>query len=357
MIFAALLCIVGLAGGFLLLWRIPTCPASLPNAAASVSVIIPARNEEANLPRLLRSISASAVLKVEVLVVDDHSMDRTAEVAREAGVKVIGAEPLPAGWTGKAWACYQGAQFASGDLLLFLDADTYFAQGGLDRLIARWMRENDPALAMSLLPFHEMQAAYEELSLVFFLLMAAGAGGFGAFSKGQLFGQSLLISRENYFAANGHAAVRGYILENLKLADHLKNSGCRMLCLGGRNTFQVRMFPDGLRQMSDSWAKAFIQGASSSGGGVLVCSAIWIACLWMAVILFAVPSMFPQIDIVLAYLLFGLQIFWAARRLGNYSLVTCLLYPLPLSYYCVVFARSALRSVTGQKTVWRGREV
>src|SRR5664279_3857332 len=140
--FPALLCVVGLVAGFLLLWRIPTCSEAWAGAAVGVSVIVPARNEESNLPQLLRSIATSTSRKVEILVIDDHSTDRTAHVAYEAGATVIRSEPLPAGWTGKAWACFQGAERASCDLLLFLDADTHFASGGFDRLVARWQRED-----------------------------------------------------------------------------------------------------------------------------------------------------------------------------------------------------------------------
>ena len=357
MILATLLGSVGLAAGFLLLWRIPACLAALPDTAASVSVVIPARNEEANLPRLLRSLSASESLSIEVLVIDDHSSDRTAEVAQELGATVISAEPLPAGWTGKAWACYQGAQQASGELLLFLDADTYFAHGGIDKLVARWLREGDRGLTISLLPYHVMQTAYEQLSLFFFLLMAAGAGGFGALSRARLFGQSLLIPRQTYFAVNGHAAVRGFVLENLNLAGLLADAGQRMMCLGGRNTLQMRMFPEGLRQMSDSWTKAFVHGATASGNKVLAFSSVWISSLWMAAFLAVISWPGSSIYCVLAYLLLGMQTFWCARQLGNYRLSTCLLYPLPLAYYCILFARSAVRRATGQKTIWRGREV
>lgn len=357
MILPALLCVVGLAAGFLLLWRIPTCAEAQSDAAVGVSVIIPARNEESNLPRLLRSIATSNLRKVEVLVIDDHSTDRTARVARALGATVIYSEPLPPGWTGKAWACFEGAQHASCDLLLFLDADTYFASGGLDRLVARWRYEDDPGLSISLLPYHVMQTAYEQLSLFFFLLMAAGAGGFGAFGRARLFGQSLLIPKETYTAVNGHASVRGFVLENFNLANLLQNIGRNMICLSGRGTLQMRMFPEGFRQMSDSWAKAFVDGASQSSGGVLACSVVWIASFWVAAIALIVLSTPAPISFISVYFLFSLQLFWFARQLGNYHLATCLLYPLPLAYYCFIFAVSALRRVIGQKTIWRGREV
>jgi 4,4'-diaponeurosporenoate glycosyltransferase len=357
MIVAVYLCAVGLAAGFLLLWRVPTCGDGRLNSETSVSVIIPARNEEHNLPRLLKSISFSGSQKIETLVVNDHSTDATAEVAREMGARVVGSELLPPGWTGKAWACHQGAQQASGQLLLFVDADTYFAPRGLERLVARWKQAADRQLTISLLPYHTLGKSYEQLSLIFYLLMAAGAGGFGLIARARLFGQSLLIPRDVYFAVGGHSSVRGSILENLNLAEVLHKVGRRMLCLGGRGTLEIHMFPDGFTQMSDSWTKAFVCGASSSGGAVLACSIAWISTLWtVALMLFVLSAIAPS-GFFLVYCLFSLQLFLIARQLGDYSFLVCLMYPIPLAYYCVIFARSAFRRAAGQKTIWRGRAV
>lgn len=356
-VLAGLLCVAGLAAGLLLLWRIPTCSSPASHAVRGISILIPARNEERNLPQLLQTLTTSTALRIEIVVIDDHSTDDTAQVARAGGARVLTSQPLPAGWTGKAWACYQGAQNATEDLLLFLDADTFFTSDGLDRLVTEWARARDAKAVVSTLPYHVMRAPYEQLSLLFNLLMAAGAGGFGLFSDTHLFGQCLLLHREAYLSVDGHAAVRGFVLENLHLARLLENSGHRLRCLGGRGTLQMRMFPDGFRQMSDSWTKAFVDGASASGTSVLVLSALWISSLWMCAILLTLPVGFALPYMAIAYLVLSAELFWFARQLGNYSFATCLFYPLPLLYYCVIFARSALRRFTGHKTAWRGREV
>ena len=357
MIVPALLGAVGLTAGFLLIRRVPTCPSAQSHDATSLSIVIPARNEEDNLPRLLRSIAASVVRPAEILVVDDASTDKTAPIARSLGATVITSAPLLDGWTGKAWACHQGAQRAIGNHLLFLDADTFFVDGGLDRLVVRWLRERDPRLVLSLLPYHAMSARYEQLSLFFNVLMAGGAGGFGLVSEPRLFGQSLLISKETYFAVGGHAAVRGFVLENLNLADLIRASGTRILCLGGRGTLHMRMFPEGLGQMSDSWTKAFIHGAAVSDSLVLASAVMWISALWSTAILLIVPRDYGRLGVAVVYLLLSLQLVWLARQLGSYRFLTCLLYPLPLAYYCAVFGRSAARRGLRRKTVWRGREV
>ena len=94
----------------------------MSEAAIEVSVIVPARNEEANL-KVLQSLVARR-RRYEVIVVDDHSTDRTREIAESFPVQVISADPLPAGWSGKCNACWTGARIAKGKWLLFTDADT-----------------------------------------------------------------------------------------------------------------------------------------------------------------------------------------------------------------------------------------
>ena len=357
MIAAPFLCALGLPAGFMLIWRVPRCAQAGPSTETNFSIIIPARNEERSLPLLLRSIAESVTRPVEVLVVDDGSTDRTAGIARELGARVIASAPRPEGWTGKCWASYQGAQQAAGDVILFLDADTYFVSGGLDRIIACWIRQKDRSVVVSLLPYHAMVAPYEQLSIFFNILMASGAGGFGAFSPPRLFGQSLLIAREAYFTAGGHAAVRGIVLENLRFAGILRSAGARLLCLGGRGTLHTRMFPEGFRQMSESWAKAFIQGAADSGGVILIASIIWISALWSTAMMLVMPRPAGHLGGGIVFALFFIQIAYFARQLGNYNLLGCLFYPLPLAYYCTTFGRSAFRGALGRKTLWRGREV
>jgi 4,4'-diaponeurosporenoate glycosyltransferase len=354
---AALICALGIPAGFLLIRRIPVCPPAQPPQAISLSIVIPARNEENNIPRLLQSIKESAANPIEVLVVDDASTDSTARVARTLGASVVASAPLPSSWTGKTWACHQGALRATGGTLLFLDADTYFVAGGLDRTIAYWQRERDSRLVLSLLPYHVTHTVHEQLSLFFSILMAAGAGGFGVVAAPQLFGQSLLITKETYFAVGGHAGVRGFILENLYLAQLLRSTEAHIHCLGGRGALYMRMFPEGFRQMSDSWTKAFVHGAAASGGFILASAIIWISALWATVLLLITPHDYGRNSLAIVYILLALQLAWFARRLGSYRFITCLLYPLPLTYYCVIFGRSAIRRMLGRKTAWRGREI
>ena len=182
--------------GWLVLFRLPRCRNGNEGPYPRVSVIIPARNEEKNLPRLLRSLREQDLQPDEVLVVDDGSTDRTAEFARREGARVLTSEPLPPGWRGKAWACHQGARAAQGEVLLFLDADTFFLPGGYRRLLDTFLSVGG---ALSVAPYHEVRRPYEQLSAFFNLLMLAGVGAFSGWAHpGQATGLLCCCGRCSY---------------------------------------------------------------------------------------------------------------------------------------------------------------
>jgi 4,4'-diaponeurosporenoate glycosyltransferase len=347
----------GILAGALLLRRVPKCGPVAHCDFPEFSIIIPARNEATNLPILLGSIAESRLQPVETLVIDDASTDNTAAIAKSFGARVLPSNALPHGWTGKTWACYQGAKQSKTDLLLFLDADVSFLPGGLERVITTWSLQCNPKTVLSILPYHNVSAVYEQLSIIFNLLMAAGAGSFGVFSSPRLFGQSLLISKQLYFEVGGHQSVKGFVLENLRLAHLLHRRQANIVPLVGQGTIQMRMFSEGFQQMTRSWSKAFLQGAKDSSKLVVFLSVYWISALWFCPLLVIGHSSQELMSLVVVYLVLALQLYLVARQLGKYHLLTCLLYPIPLAYYCIVFGMSMINQATGRKTLWKGRQV
>ena len=106
-----------------------------------VSVVVPARNEQRDVAAAMASLRGLEYANVEVIVVDDQSSDGTLGAAREAAgrdprVTVIAGAPLPDGWVGKSWACWQGVRAARGEWLLFTDADVIHAPDSLGRTLA-----------------------------------------------------------------------------------------------------------------------------------------------------------------------------------------------------------------------------
>ena len=242
--------------------------------SASVSVVVPARNEQSTLPALLASLRALPL--AEVVVVDDASVDDTAAVARSGGATVLSASPPPPGWTGKAWACQLGADATSGDLLLFLDADTVLEPDALAGLLELHGRHGG---LVSVQPFHRVERPYEQLSAYFNVMAVLASGAFSRrpARRPMAFGPCLLTSRTDYEAAGGHAAVRGAILDDVELAAAYDRAGLPVRCAVGGDAIRMRSYPGGLRQLADGWTKNFASGASAAAAGPAIGAGLWIS--------------------------------------------------------------------------------
>lgn len=345
--------------GWMLLGRLKTCrPAANYEsiAARRLSVIIPARNEEQNLPRLLNSLRAQPVLPMEIIVVNDASTDRTAGVARELGATVLDAPPLPDGWRGKTWACHHGAALAQGDWLLFLDADTWFETGGLPAVLAEFSQRGG---ALSVAPFHQVRALHEQFSVFFNLIMLAGTGGFTLLGDRVppcgLLGQCLLIEAAVYHRVGGHSVVKSRILENFWLAEILRANRVPLRCRSGRGVFAFRMYPQGWREMMAGWIKGFAAGAGKTPLPLLL-----LVIAWLSGMVMATTGLWTGKNIGLDLVVYGLyaaQAGWLMRQVGSFHWVAALFFPVPLLFYFFIFARSLGRALRKKNVVWKGRQI
>jgi 4,4'-diaponeurosporenoate glycosyltransferase len=346
--------------GWATLARIKPCRAAkagTPLPTQKISVIIPARNEEKNLPRLLRSLQSQPVPPDEIIVVDDASTDRTAAVATELGARVITPPPLPDGWRGKTWACQHGAEQAHGAWLLFLDADTWFEPNGLAAVRAEFSAVGGGALSVA--PLHYVEKFHEQFSAFFNLVMLAGTGAFTALGdrlppRG-LLGQFLLIEKSAYVRVGGHAAVKERVLENFWLAEKLRAVGVTLHCRGGQKVFSFRMYPLGWREMMDGWIKGFAAGAGKTPLPLLLLVIAWMSGLIMATGNLLLAKNAPVCLVV--YLAYAAQVGWLLRRVGTFHWLTTLLFPAPLIFYFVIFTRSVWRAARKQPVDWKGRKI
>jgi glycosyl transferase family 2 len=223
-----------------------------------VSVIVPARNEDACFGACLESLVSQTGVNFEIIVVDDGSTDRTPQIARSfAGVRVIDAGPLPPGWTGKNNAMAAGAKQARGDWLLFTDADTVHKPGSLARAVAE--ADQHGATLLSYSPEQEVHGFWEKAVMpVIFAELAATypptkvndpASRLAAAN-----GQYLMISRDAYEAVGGHAAVATSLLEDVALARAVKASGCKIFFRYGGDAVRTRMYRS-FAQLKEGWTK------------------------------------------------------------------------------------------------------
>ncbi|SPE44094.1 Glycosyl transferase, family 2 [Candidatus Sulfotelmatobacter sp. SbA7] len=224
----------------------------------AVSVIVPARNEEGCLAACLGSLVGQAGAGVEIFVVDDGSTDRTREIAESfAGVRVVDAGPLPAGWSGKNNALTAGVRQAKGEWLLFTDADTVHRPGSLARALAEARAQGAALLSYS--PEQEVHGFWERAVMPVIFAELAGRYRPAEVSDPRSMvaaanGQYLLISREAYEAVGGHAAIAGDLLDDVALARAVKRSGRRIFFRFGGDAVRTRMYRS-FGQLREGWTK------------------------------------------------------------------------------------------------------
>jgi len=351
--------------GILFLFHIPRCTRNrnkTPESYPRASVIIPARNEEDSLPVLLASLRNGDFVPDEIIVVVNQSEDQTEQVARRDGVVVIDSEPLPNGWIGKPWACYQGARLAKGDLLIFLDADTCVEKGGLRSIVNTYLRKGG---VVSVQPYHRTGRLYEQLSAFFNIVMMGAMGSFtvlGRLSKPiGLFGPCVVMRSEYYSEIGGHITVKSEVVEDLVLGEMSKKHVLPIHCCGGKGTISFRMYPNGIRELVDGWSKGFAIGAAKTSVPLLLAIIAWIGSGIAATVCVveAISSMHTAAITVwtLAYLAYATQVQWMLFRVGTFKFYTALLFPVPLLFFIAVFFRSVFLVAFRRRVRWKGTAI
>ncbi len=216
-----------------------------------VSVLIPARNEEDNLPELLSGLERQPYPHVEILVFDDQSEDRTAElVARRAAVdsrfRLIRSEGLPGGWLGKNHACHRLAAAARGEYFLFLDADVRVHQDLIGGMVA-FAQRSRTGLA-SVFPVQVMKSAGEWFTvpvmnyilLTLLPLVLVRKSGFASLAAAN--GQCMFFDRTSYLLHRPHEKMKSNKVEDIEIARFYKRQGIPVACLAGDGRVTCRMY-------------------------------------------------------------------------------------------------------------------
>lgn len=366
--------------GILLFLRfVARMPSELPSAHAascpSVSVIVPARNEALNIERCVSSITASEYPDFEVIVVDDRSEDGTGGLARAlpAGnarrVTIVDGVELPGDWLGKPWACHQGARVASGDLVLFTDADTTHGAALMGRAVAGL--EEEKADLLTVVGRQVMETFWERLvQPQIFLLMLSRFPDFEVAAKNGRWrdaianGQYLLFPRSSYDVLGGHEAVKDEVVEDLALAQLVKRSGLQLRIRSAESDFATRMYRS-LGDLVEGWSKNIMIGGLQSVPRWLrpvmppVAFVVGIA-LWSAPpVALAISALGWAGDASGALLAWSATVctlsvvIWSlfTRQMGAPA-VYGLLYPLGAAVGAYIFLRSWSR---GRDVEWKGR--
>lgn len=374
LLFAVPWLVLVLAVPVLLTRRVRIGAYSAPGAddAPLVSIIVPARNESVNISVCVASLLNSLYPKAEIIVVDDGSVDGTAEIVRilaehaDGRLRLVEGAPLPDGWLGKPWACWQGYQHARGELLLFTDADTRHEDTLLGHAVGA-LRQRRADL-VSIMPHQLMGSFWERLILPhIFTTLSIRYHDLSRINRSRrprdviANGQFLLITREAYDAVGGHEALRGEVVEDQLLAQVVVEKGRRIFIAHGQDLMETRMYRS-LGGIIEGWTKNLARGSRRAVPG-------WIAPAvpWLIVLYFVVVWVLPPLTLLLTMVTpldsalrewsltasaLGL-VFWVVIHVWmRVPVLFAFAYPLGAAAAALLFVRSALR---GERVEWKGR--
>ncbi|MCL6459094.1 MAG: glycosyltransferase family 2 protein [Gorillibacterium sp.] len=352
-----LLFVIGCLSGLVLFRRrfIPRGGEADP-CSERLSVIIPARNEEKNLPFILESLLAQTFKPGEIIVVDDCSEDRTKEIAESYGVTVIENPTLPAGWTGKTWAVWNGFQHSSGDTIAFLDADIRLSPHALEALLKARAKSGG---VISVVPFHHTEKFYERLALIPNIL---GVFAFTSLFEHKnprkgLYGSCIITTRSDYEKINGHSSIRGELLDDLNLGARYREAEIDVTNFIGHDLVSFRMYPHGLKSELQGFGKGAVLSTSRLSIWTIILIALWFVGLIVsasAVFLWNTSWAYPLIS---GYLLYALHIYYLVRYVGHFGKITPLLHILSTLFFLVILLYSAYQVVFLGHVLWKGRAV
>ena len=347
-------------------------PTDVPSSLPSVAIIVPARDEIANIATCLAGLTAQRGLTggLSIAVVDDGSQDGTGQAVARVGrddprIELIDPGNLPAGWMGKPHACWQGALRSKAEWLCFIDADVRASPDLVGAALAAALRQRIDMLSLN--PLQELGSFWERLIIPAGLVLIGCAQDLRpvddpASPEVTANGQFLLIRRAVYFAVGGHAAVRGEICEDKALAARVKHAGWRYRMLGAEHLARSRMYTS-LNALWEGLAKNATE-ILGDGPNTVAAATAGMAIGWAAILLPILaalsavrePSTATAIGTALAILgsaaVIGIQI--GTARHFRIPPVFGLLFPLAYTAVAALAWHSFALRRAGRVT-WKGR--
>lgn len=358
----------------------PPLASGTPDTTRELSIMIPARNEERSLPRLLSSLRNIHDPAMEILILDDQSTDATPELLEAFRQedpdrrKILSGEPLPDGWLGKPWACHQLSREASGDLLLFLDADVTLHPDAISRL--RKEMESHPSDLLTVWPIQELGSRWEKVLLPLIYHALVTLLPIEAMNRrpwwmpsflyrplsplfGAACGQCLLFTRESYGSIDGHVAVKQEVVEDVMLARAILAANRSIRMVTGHESVSCRMYHSE-REIHAGLRKNFLAGFDYRIPLFLLSGLVH-------AVIHAVPFLMLPVGIwiqepfwilfsALSVVLILLQRLWLAVWFG-WNPIYAWTHPIAVGWFQLLGVQSIADRLRGTSVHWKGRPV
>jgi chlorobactene glucosyltransferase len=337
------------------------------NHTPRVSVLVPARNEERNIETCISSLLEQDYPDFEIIVLDDHSADETLAILNRLAsidnrLQIIEGRPIPDGWLGKHWACHQLDRAASGELILFVDADTHHTPAMLMASVSALYSEK--ADLVTAFPREEVVTWGERLLVPVI--------GFGIFTfipillvqKLRLaalsvtIGQFMLFRRKAYDAVGGYEAVRAEVVDDMVLGRRIISNGLEWRLLDGTHHVSCRMYR-GFWEAVSGFSKSLFAVFDYRilpyfigwllVGTAFIEPAMSLVTRWAGYPLTSIPIEYSAISVILSIILWMI-----AYRRFKFPAYLVFYYPLSLMLFIAVVIRSFFQTATGTAT-WKNR--
>ncbi|GAB4494239.1 MAG: glycosyltransferase family 2 protein [Anaerolineales bacterium] len=346
-----------------------------PAAGPLVSLIVPARNEEKNIRRCVQSLLAQDYPHLQILVVDDRSTDSTSVIlaelaAQDSRLVILAGRDLPAGWAGKPHALYQAANAATGEWLLFVDADTFLHPNAVSAALASAQKTGADLYTVMT---EQITGSFWE-RVVMPLVMTALSVGFSprrvndpstrdAIANGQF----ILIKRSVYDAIGGHEKLKNQIVEDKAISEQVKWNGYRLIVADGRGIAQTRMYTD-LPSMWEGWTKNIYLGLADKPamlllgafGAFLALMAALFMPVWplLGLLWYFNGGGWMALGVVLeAFVVWAVLLYFRLRVNAQMGIPRWYAFTTPLGagVFAAMMFTSAWKVLSGQGVTWKGR--
>ncbi|MBL8207278.1 MAG: glycosyltransferase [Blastocatellia bacterium] len=364
-----LICIASLAGIGLIITMVnclfwPRLQPLSEQYSKYVSVLIPARNEERNLPDCLQSIIEQGDVILEILVYDDYSTDNTSLVVERykqkcGKISLIDSVMLPADWCGKNHACDRMAKAAKGEWLLFLDADARLTKNAVNRMLSESIRQG--TTFMSCWPRIDMYSVAEKILMPFlnFVVFSIYPAIFQFIKHpevqynpklGLAHGACMLFERKSYEGFGGHSVVKAEIFEDTRIAQRWLADKRKGLCLDGQDIVHLRMYGS-LAEICQGFQKNFYLAFEREGK-------FW-AFILFHVIVYLLPFLIVVIapsflSLIIITFIFTIRSLLAYRF--NHSFLSVLFHPIGQLIMIGIGLSSWWQCKMGKGVSWKGRQ-
>lgn len=357
-----LILLLGLFSFFLLFKRFnqfPKTEASHPESQLFISIIIPARNEEKNLPNILNDLMKQTYSNLEIIGVDDQSTDGTKSILESFPIRIIPITEKPENWAGKTYACQRGAKIARGDVLLFLDADMRLNETIISEIAKQFL--NDSVSVFSVQPFHVVKKWYEQFAFFFNVIGFAGNGAACPFiqQKAGLFGPVIAIRKSVFSKLGGFSKVKSSIIEDVELGTLLHQKGIPFTLALGKRSLSYRMYSN-FSDLIQGFGKNFSSGAFRAPFLAQFLVFLWVTTITVIPFILLQALFTANIGIFLIssifYLLIVRQLFSITSYFGSFNKLLLLIYPIQLLLFHCVFFYSLYRKIFKKSVRWKGRD-